>query len=797
MSEHISDFIDFLRGCGLAPAKALDILADDKRRTYQLDIDPPKKKAASYQLKVDQMGAVGWAHCFRSGETFKYSSRAKKEWTVEERKAWKDKVRAERKAKEQAEAKERDEAAKKAAELWKQAKPASSDHPYLKRKQIQPHNIRLNSDQLIIPMYKDGRLVNAQTIDAEGDKLFQRGAEIQGAFYPIANKDDDKSVMLICEGFATGASLREATDMPVIVAFNAGNLKPVAQAIRKKYPDSKIIIAADNDQWTFAKGKNPEGIKRHDVNGDDPRWQEWKDEGFLWNPGIEKGKAAAAAVGGFMAYPQVPQLDAQKRTDFNDIHDLNVIKETIDTVLAASAMDVVRGVESNISLAGHSDSAPPSYLTELPPLEAYEYEFKKPVEEHPDFDWQAQLITDSKGNPQKASLKNAILFLRYQENYKGVFRYNEFDHKITLCQCPPWESDSRFKVHALNDVDISECAAYLENYGLSPDRTRVHNAIQVVADRTRVHPVRAYFDKLEWDGTLRLEKWLSYYLGAEQEPFEYLAFIGKKWLTAAVKRIYEPGCKFDHILVIEGAQGKGKSTALRELATFGDDMQVQYFTDGVNIAAIQDKDTVDKLQGSLIVELAELAGFSKRDDEEIKRWVTLQSDKVRLPFDRTSTVFDRQFVLAATTNSYDYLKDPSGNRRYWPFVAGSIDIQSIQQDRKQLWAEAVYWYKQGLYIGPTEEEQKLAAVQQEKRRLSDTWEEDVQNAIDSFGFNYKDGGFNTKQIMREMGLALKDQDQRNQRRISGILQGLGYISVIKRDGKKNKRVWEKDVDIED
>lgn len=793
MPKHVSDFIDFLRGCGLAPAKTSDIIADDKRRTYQLDIDPPKKKAASYQLKVDQMGAVGWAHCFRSGETFKYSSRAKKEWTVEERKAWKDKVRAERKAKEQAEAKERDDGAKRAAALWKQAKPASLDHPYIKRKGIQPHNIRETNGQLIVAMYKQGRLVNAQTIDEEGDKLFQRGAEIQGAFYPIAHKDDDKSVMLICEGFATGASLREATEMPVIVAFNAGNLKPVAQAIRKKYPDSKIIICADNDQWTFAKGKNPEGIKRHDIKGDDPRWQQWADQELLWNPGIEKGKAAAAAVGGFMTYPQVPQLDAKKRTDFNDIRDLGVIKETIDTVLAASAMDVVRGGEGAISLAVDNDS-PPSY--ELPPLAAYEYEFKKPVDEEPDFDWQAQIITDSKGNPQKASLKNAMLFLRYQDNYKGVFRYNEFDHKITICQCPPWESENRFKVHTLNDVDISECAAYLENYGLSPDRTRVHNAIQVVADRNRFHPVRAYFDKLEWDGVLRLEKWLSYYLGAEQEPFEYLAFIGKKWLTAAVKRIYEPGCKFDHILVIEGAQGKGKSTALRELATFGDDMQVQYFTDGVNIAAIQDKDTVDILQGSLIVELAELAGFSKRDDEEIKRWVTLQSDKVRLPYERTSKVFDRQFVLAATTNSYDYLKDPSGNRRYWPFVAGNIDIESIQMDRKQLWAEAVHCYKDGLYIGPTEKEQKLAAIQQEKRRLSDTWEQDVEDAIFNMGVNYRNGGFTTKDIMKEMGLSLKDQDQRSQRRISSILQGLEFESVVERKNKKNKRIWKKSLDPE-
>ena len=174
-----------------------------------------------------------------------------------------------------------------------------------------------------------------------------------------------------------------------------------------------------------------------------------------------------------------------------------------------------------------------------------------------------------------------------------------------------------------------------------------------------------------------------------------MAFIGKKWLTAAVRRAFKPGCKFDHVLVMEGKQGKGKSTALKVLATFGHDVEESYFTDAIMIADIQTKDTIQKIQGSIIVELAELAGFNKKDDEEIKRWITLQHDDVRLPYARTTTRFNRQCVLSATTNSYDYLKDAIGNRRYWPVKTENIDLEALRADKTQLWAEAVYNFKPG------------------------------------------------------------------------------------------------------
>jgi predicted P-loop ATPase len=277
-------------------------------------------------------------------------------------------------------------------------------------------------------------------------------------------------------------------------------------------------------------------------------------------------------------------------------------------------------------------------------------------------------------------------------------------------------------------------------------------------------------------------------MGAEGDAPEYLAFIGKKWLTAAIKRVFEPGCKFDHVLVIEGLQGKGKSTALEYLATFGHDKPEAYFTDNIRIADIQNKDTILLLQGSIIVELAELAGFNKKDDEEIKGWITLKRDRCRRPYDKTITVFERQFVLSATTNNHEYLKDPTGNRRYWPFKSSCLDLEAIKRDREQLWAEAMHCYRSGLYIGPTEEEQLLAEVAQEKRRSIDAWEDDVMDIAHRLDPLYE-RGVTIKNILDKMGFPLRDQDQKSMRRVSGILQQNNYRNEIKWEDGKSKRVW--------
>ena len=750
MKDFIEQFIEHMASVGCAPASGVSIIADDKFHDYQLSDDPPQKKKGYYCLAIDGDFAYGLCGNRREGVNHGWHSKASRKFTKEEKEAWKLK-RKEAKQKQALEEKKRHEdAAKKAGEWWRNATPVSN-HSYIDRKQIRSFGLKVNNGWLIVPLYANGRLWNIQRINEDGEKLFLKGARISGCYYPIADKNDDKSVLVICEGYSTGASIRDATGLPVVCAMNAGNLKDVAQAIRSKYKDARIVIAADNDQWTTNQKGEP------------------------YNTGLIKAKEAATSIGGaYVIYPDhVLPDDSAKRTDWNDI----AVTDGLEFI--ANRFKELRVSEG----APTGDVEHPAYYDQHPGGAASR-DSKDIIES---VDWRENLLCNDKGDLKPSSLRNVILMTRHHDNFKGIFRYNEFNHKIMITKCPPWcDDDEDFRVHELNDVDISELASALESYGISPDRTRIHNAIEVVAHKNKFHPARDYLNGLEWDGKKRLERWLIDYMGAKDDPSEYLAFIGMKWLCAAVKRVFEPGCKFDHILVMEGKQGRGKSTALKTLATFGRDIEESYFTDSVSVTDIQNKDTIQKLQGSIIVEMAELAGFSKRDDDEIKRWITLQSDDTRLPYARTTTRFLRQFVLSATTNTYEYLKDPTGNRRYWPVHTGEINIEALKENREQLWAEAVKLYKDGIYIGPTKEEMDMMNAAAKKRLEADPWEDDVSEALASMRHK---SYIKTVDILEAIGIPRKERDKRCQNRVSKILRGHGWENVIERHDGKSMRVW--------
>lgn len=768
--DFVQQFIDAMAAHGCEPANVSEIIADDVKRRYALRDDTRGKKSAVYQLRVDGDSAVGWFLSFKEGVTHKWNSRAKREYSAQEREVWKQKIdaqRAEMAAKIKA---ERKEAATKAATIWVRCS-VNGRSEYLERKGIGSSGTKfIRETVLVVPVWVDGKLGSLQFIAQSGEKRFLRNGEISGGYFSIATKTDDLSTIVICEGFATGASIRQATGLPVVVAFNAGNLKPVAQVMRKKHAKARLVIAADNDCW-----------------------------GAI-NTGLTKAKQAADAIGG--AVVVWPEFKSAPHTDFNDAHlthGLDYVRDRITAALAhkedvppeyASGADdssLVSNVQTSVS-AGTIDDLPPQ-----PPIEAYEDVLPSIKSLNAPHDWRSLMLTNDKGILKPASLRNVILMLKFHPEFMGTFAYNEFAQNITIVKCPPWEREETFKAQRLTDVAVTNTAAELEKYGLTPSPDRALKAIEVAAAEDSFHPAKDYFNGLKWDGKPRLDTWLSYYLGCEGDSPEYLAFVGKKWLTAAVKRVYMAGCKFDHILVIEGEQGAGKSTVLKELATFGHESQESYFTDSVTIADIQNKDTIMKIQGSIIVELSELSGFSKKDDEEIKRWITIQHDDVRLPYGRQTSRFSRQFVLAATTNQSSYLKDPTGNRRYWPVAAGKLDIEALKIDREQLWAEAVHYYHGGLYIGSTYEEERLANKERNKRLAHDPWTDDVLKAATELSISAElhGEGIKISAIMVDMSIALRDRDDRAARRIAGILQLGGWVNkpMWNSDTGKTERFW--------
>ncbi len=747
----IQEFIEHMQSSGWGPLKESEIIPDDVKRRYAVIGDKGGKKSAVYQLRLDGDFACGWYHSFKEGVTHKWHSKSKRKISDEERKEIHRKIDAQRKKQEREIKKGYEKAARIAVKRWATCTNKGTTE-YLERKKIELLCARIYKDSVYVPMYFDNKIVNLQKIYPDGRKRFIKYGIKQGCYGFIASADDDKSVIYICEGYATAQSVRYAcVNNPVIIAFDAGNLQPVAEKIRLKYPDAKIVICADNDQWT----KKPDGT--------------------AWNPGLEKARKAAAVIRAFCIWPEVSADDPHRTTDFNDVHcnyGIEQVRDRLDSV-----GDVQNITESDAS--------------QVIPLSAYDEDeghipTKRDLGETVEQNWQSMVIEDKYGNLKSSSMHNMKILLEYHPEFKGMFAYDEFAHQMMLVRCPPWEKESEFRVQRVNDTVITEMSMAFECHGLSSSVDKTFKAVQVACKKNAIHPAREYISKLEWDGVPRLDRWLKTYAGCVDAPDEYLDFVGTKWLVAAVKRVFEPGCKFDHILVFEGNQGIGKSTLLKELATFEDE---SYFNDDLSITDIGDKDMIMKIQGAMILEIPEMQGFNKKDDTEIKKWITVQVDECRLPYGRTIEYFPRQFVIGASTNEYDYLRDMTGNRRYWPVLATKIDIDKLREDRLQLWAEALTHYRDGMYIGPTHEEAEMAKAEQAKRLKEDIWEEAIMHAVDEL--NDKRMPVKVNSILQALGVDLKDRNVLNKKRVENVLKKGGYEQKVRKFGEENKshRCW--------
>ena len=309
----------------------------------------------------------------------------------------------------------------------------------------------------------------------------------------------------------------------------------------------------------------------------------------------------------------------------------------------------------------------------------------------PDTRWRRRLEYDNMGN-LKGSMLNAMLIFHNDQNLAGIV-YNELSDSLEIQGAAPWDHPSEI----WRDQDDSQLIAYLElNYGSFSERI-YRNALAKIADDRRYHPIRDYFAALPpWDGVPRVDRLLVTTLGAEDT--EYVHAVTRKSLVAAIARIMEPGVKFDTILVLIGPQGTGKSTLIAKLA-------MKWFNDSFMLSDTKDKTAAEKLQGSWILEIGELAGMRKADQEILKGFLSRQNDIFRPAFGRRTTPHLRQCVFMATTNSESgFLRDTTGNRRFWPvtvpgFNEGMLEEGAkpswlmTQDDVDQIWAEALTYYK--------------------------------------------------------------------------------------------------------
>ncbi|WP_022950216.1 DUF927 domain-containing protein, partial [Methylohalobius crimeensis] len=268
--------------------------------------------AGWYVLHLDGIPAGAFG-CWRAGITQSWCAKDRAEMNQEERRAHAKRLDEIQRQRQQEIERRQSDVSVRASNRWREAKPAEADHPYLERKRIRPNGAKMDGDKLVIPgIDAGGTLWTLQTITGEGDKRFLPGGKKRGCFFPIPLiLPESPECIVICEGFATAASLHEATGLPTFAAFDAGNLKPVAEALRKQYPKAGIVIAGDNDQWT---------------------------EG---NPGAAKARGAADAVGAAWCVPDFSAVDTDTRpTDFNDLAGIAGL-ETVKTQIQGAVAQAV------------------------------------------------------------------------------------------------------------------------------------------------------------------------------------------------------------------------------------------------------------------------------------------------------------------------------------------------------------------------------------------------------------------------------------------------------------------------
>lgn len=332
--------------------------------------------------------------------------------------------------------------------------------------------------------------------------------------------------------------------------------------------------------------------------------------------------------------------------------------------------------------------------------------------------WWLACYYDKPNKRWLASRKMVIAILENDETLQDVLAYNELSNNVQARVAWPWPHAKAGNV--TNAVDLLLGDYLTDRWGLpSISRAALQEAIQTVAHKRRFHPIRDYLQGLKRDGISRIDKWLMFVLGETPETLpkpmqEYLGLVGRFWLLGMVNRVMHPGCKFDYCPVLEGAGGLRKSTMVEVLAGAG------YYSD-TPFEVGRGKEAQEQVQGLWVYEIAELTHFSKAEVGAIKAFISSKLDRYREAYGSTLSEFPRQCVLVGTTNENTYLRDRTGNRRFWPIpVRNRINTEWLAKWRDQLLAEAYALYLEGADYAPTPDQERRLFVPMQESRLVET-----------------------------------------------------------------------------
>ncbi len=378
--------------------------------------------------------------------------------------------------------------------------------------------------------------------------------------------------------------------------------------------------------------------------------------------------------------------------------------------------------------------------------------------------WEDQLQLTGNGGVKVSSF-NVHLILTNHEHWKGKIKYDEFAYRTQL-------GDKEW-----TDVDTTECQRWFsETYCLEVRSGQLDAIIESIAHENSFHPVREYLESLTWDGKARLPSMLHEIFKTEDNL--YYSSIGTMWMISGVARVMRPGCQADSALVlISQEQGRGKSTAFRILAKgWGADTTIDIGT----------KDAMQNLRGVLIYELAELSAVrGARDIETVKNFLSTPYDRFRPAYGRRERSYPRQVIFGGSSNNDKCLHDTE-NRRFWTADVGMIDLQRLENEVDQLWAEAFHRYNAGEQWWPNEEVATLIRAEGVNHTEVDPWLGTIEHFVEYYDMAV---GITTEHLLGlVLGITAKDQTKQHEMRLGNILRQLGLVRRrIMVDGQRSYR----------
>lgn len=675
-------FRDAIAAAGLTPPH--EIIGDGEKHRFSSD-GRANNKAGWYIFHDDEFPAGAFG-CWRSELTSTWKSSKPKQFTEAERDEYRERMKRLEKQRERERQEATDYAAVTATQMWNEA--VEADHPYLERKGINCLGARVLGDMLLVPMKHSAKqLVGLQRIWPDGTKRFIKGSPLAGAYMTIGTPTKDGTVV-ICEGYATGASIHMATGYCVVVAFNSGNLAEVSQKIRKALPSARLIIAGDDDAFTV---RPPNHVQA----------------GQPWNPGIE-----AATATGFPVYLPVWQGERDRGTDFNDLH----------------VSEGIKAVRKCFRSPATLDEKSPGAVSDKPPV--------KPAS---DGDDRASDNTGSSGDVSPFASDQAVHdeparpvilpgggsdvavmvapLINYQQwlpdvNDKGkplstienvadvcqrlgiTVRYNVISKEEEIL-IPGAAFSLDNKQNASLAWLLSECAKFRMPVDRVPD------FITYLGDQNLYNPVAEWVMSKPWDGHDRLSELIATVKAKDEATDERImrmktAFI-TRWMISAIAGAFRPtGVSAHGVLVFQGAQYVGKTKWFKQLVP----QHLDLLKDGMLLRP-DDRDSVMKCVSNWLVELGEIdATFRKSDVAALKSFLTSDRDVLRRAYARKESTFARRTVFFASVNPKNYLHDETGNRRYWTIEcehldhSHGIDMQQCWAQVHSLWAGGESWFLQ-------------------------------------------------------------------------------------------------------